>query len=102
MGAPAIAAILRRREQEVVDDFRAAGATSPGTAQSYDAIGLGESLAIRRLRTRAVLREASSGLFYLDEQSWEALRRTRRRLVVVILSIVALMLLGMLLGIIKR
>jgi hypothetical protein len=102
MGAPAIAAILRRREQEVVDDFRAAGATSPGTAQSYDAIGLGESLAIRRLRNRAVLREASSGLFYLDEQSWEALRRTRRRLVVVILSIVALMLLGMLLGIIKR
>jgi len=102
MGAPAVAAILRRREQEVVDDFLAAGATSPATAQSYDAIGLGESLAIRRLRNRAVLREASPGVYYLDQESWEALRRTRRRLVVVMLSMVALILLGMFLGIIKR
>jgi|SRR5438270_12854424 len=102
MGAPAVAAILRRREQEVVDDFRKAGAISPVTAQSYDAIGLGESLAIRRLQNRAVIREAEPGRWYLDEEVWEALRRTRRRLAAVLLSILALVLVGVLLGVIKR
>jgi hypothetical protein len=101
MGAPAVAAILRRREREVVDDFRAAGATSPATAQSYQSIGLGESIAIRRLRNRAVIREAAPGAYYLDEQSWTALVGMRRRIAVVIASIGAFVLLGILLGIIR-
>ena len=46
MGAAAIAAIMRRREEEVVADFRAAGATSPQTAQSYASLGMGESFAV--------------------------------------------------------
>ena len=102
MGAPAVAAILRRREQEVINDFRAAGATSPDRAQSYTAIGLGDSLAIKRLRNRAVIREAAPDLYYLDEEVWAAVIRTRRRLVVTLLSIFALMALGIMLGIIKR
>ena len=102
MGAPAIAAILRLRENEVVDDFRAAGATSPATAQSYDSLGIGETLAIRRLHNRAVIREASPGMYYLDEEVWAAVRRTRRRLATVMMSILALVVLGFLLGIIKR
>ena len=101
MGAPAIAAILRRREQEVVDDFRAAGATSPATAQSYTAIGLGDSLAIKRLNNRAVIREAAPGLFYLDEEVWAAVRRTRQRIATVLISVMLLFLAGILLGIIK-
>ena len=101
MGAPAIAAILRRREQEVVEDFRAAGALSPSTAQSYSALGIGQSLAVKRLHNRAVIREASPGLYYLDEEVWAAVRRTRRRLAAVVLSMLALLLLGVLLGIIK-
>jgi hypothetical protein len=102
MGAAAIAVILRRREQEVVDDFRAAGAVSPATARAYDALGLGDSLAIKRLHNRAVIREAQPGLWYLDEEVWEAVRRTRRRFATVLLSIVALVCLGVFLGIIKR
>jgi hypothetical protein len=102
MGAPAIAAILRRREQEVVDDFRAVGAISPKTAQSYNAIGLGDSLAIKRLRNRAVIREAAPGTYYLDEEVWAAVRRARQRVAIVIVSMLALVLLGILLGIIKR
>ena len=102
MGAAAVAAILRRREQEVVDDFRAAGATSPATAQSYTAIGLGDSIAIKRLHNRAVIREAAPGMYYLDEEVWAAVRRTRRRLVTVMLSIIALLALGIVLGVIKR
>ena len=101
MGAPAVAAILRKREQEVIDDFRAAGATSPDRAQSYQAIGLGDTLAIKRLRNRAVIREATPGVYYLDEEVWTAVVRTRRRLVITLLSVIALVALGVLLGIIK-
>lgn len=100
MGA-AIIAILRRREREVVDDFRAAGATSPETAQSYTALGMGDSLAVKRLHNRAVIREASPGMYYLDEEVWAAVRRARVRIATVMLSIVLLLMLGILLGIIK-
>ena len=102
MGAAAVAAILRKREQDVIDDFRAAGATSPDRAQSYTAMGVGDSLAIKRLRNRAVIREAAPGIYYLDEEVWSAVVRTRRRLVVTLLSMIALVLLGMFLGIIQR
>ena len=101
MGAAAVAAVLRMREQEVVDDFRAAGATSPDRAQSYTAIGLGDTLAIKRLRNRAVIREAAPGSYYLDEEVWAAVVRTRRRLVLTLLSVIMLTLLGLLLGLIK-
>jgi len=100
MGA-AVAAILIRRETEVVDDFRAAGATSRETAQSYTAIGLGESLGLKRLRDRAVIREAAPGTYYLDEEVWTAVRRTRRRVATVFLLILALVLLGVMLGTFK-
>lgn len=100
MGA-AVAAILIRREKEVVDDFRAAGATSRESAQSYTAIGLGESLGLRRLRDRAVIREAAPGTYYLDEEVWTAVRRTRRRVATVFLLILALFLLGVVVGTIK-
>jgi len=101
MGAAVIAAAMRRREQEVIDDFRAAGAISPDRAQSYTAIGLGQSLAVRRLHNRAVIREAAPGVYYLDEEVWAAVRRTRLRLLTVFLSLLALVLIGVLLGIIR-
>jgi len=100
MGA-AVAAILIRREKEVVDDFRAAGATSRESAKSYTAIGLGESLGLKRLRDRAVIREAAPGTYYLDEEVWTAVRRTRRRVATVFLLILALFLLGVVVGTIK-
>lgn len=101
MGAVIAAAAMRRREQEVIDDFRAAGATSPQRAQSYTAVGLGETLAVRRLRNRAVIREASPGVYYLDEEVWSAVRRTRLRLLTVFVAVLAVLLMGILLGIIK-
>lgn len=92
---------MRRREREVVDDFRAAGATSRERAQSYTAIGLGQSLGLRRLRVRAVIREAAPGTYYLDEEVWTAVRNTRRRIGMVFLAILALFLIGVLVGTIK-
>jgi hypothetical protein len=61
MGAAIAAAAMRMRERQVIDDFRVAGATSPDRAQSYTAMGIGETLAVRRLRNRAVIREAAPG-----------------------------------------
>jgi hypothetical protein len=101
MGAVVIAAAMRRREQEVIDDFRGAGATSPDRAQSLAAIGLDDSLAVRRLRKRAVVREAAPGVYYLDEEVWTAVRRTRMRLVITFMSIMAILLIGLLLGLVK-
>jgi hypothetical protein len=101
MGAAVAAAAMRMREQQVIDDFRAAGATSPERAQSYTGMGLGGTLAVRRLRNRAVIREASPGVYYLDEEVWSAVRRTRFRVLGAFLAIMAMVLLGILVGIIK-
>ncbi len=64
MGAAAAIAIMRLKEREVVDEFRAAGAITPSTAQSYAAMGFGETRALKRLHDSAVIREASPGLYY--------------------------------------
>jgi hypothetical protein len=101
VGAAAVAAIMRRREREVVEDFRVAGAVSRETAQSYTAVGLGESLGLKRLRDRAVIREAAPGTYYLDEEVWTAVRRTRRRIGTVFIAILVLFLIGVLMGTIK-
>jgi hypothetical protein len=79
MGAPVIAAVIRRREREVVDDFRRGEATSPTTARSLADLGLEDSWPVRRLQKRAVIREPEPGIMYLDEEVWAAVRRTRRR-----------------------
>jgi hypothetical protein len=53
------------------------------------------------LRDRAVIREAAPGTYYLDEEVWTAVRRTRRRVATVFLVILALVLFGVLMGNIK-
>jgi hypothetical protein len=101
MGAAVIAAAMRMREQRLIDAFRAAGATSPSTAKSFAAVGVGDQFAIRRLHNRAVIREAAPGSYYLDEEVWTAVRNTRRRLAAVLMSVLLIVLIGALFGIIK-
>ena len=98
MGAPAIAAIIRRKEREVVDDFRRAGATSPSSAKSLADVGLEDTWPVRRLQRRAVIREPEPGVMYLDEEVWQAVRRTRRRVALVLLAILALLAFGIAIG----
>ena len=100
MSAPAIAAVIRRKEREVVDDFRRTGATSPTTAKSLQDIGLSDSWPVRRLQRRAVIREPEPGIMYLDEEVWAAVRRTRRRALYVVVAVVALLAIGVALGVI--
>ncbi len=87
MAAGAIA-VMRMQEREVVDDFRAVGATSPATARGFEEIGLFSENALARLRGRAVIREAEPGRYYLDEEVWSAVRRQRQRMALVMLLVV--------------
>ncbi len=98
MSAPAIAAIIRRKEREVVDDFRQAGATSPTTAKSLADLGLEDNWPVRRLRRRAVIREPEPGIMYLDEEVWAAVRQTRRRVILVFVVLIVVIGLGVAAG----
>src|SRR4029079_11931571 len=98
MGAPAIAAVIRRKEREVVDDFRRAGATSPTTAKSLADVGLGDSWPVRRLRRRAGIREPQPGVMYLDEEVWAAVRQTRRRVAIAFVAVLLVLVIGVAIG----
>ena len=86
MGAVA-AAVIIRKEKDLVAHFVQARALSIETAQSLGTLRIDEGVGFRRLRERAVIREGAPGAFYLDEPSWEALRRTRLRMVTVMLLV---------------
>jgi hypothetical protein len=81
----AAAAILLRKERDIVDTYRGAGATSLDSARRADELDVSEHLAFHRLVRRAVLRESTEGRYYLDEPSWNALRRMRHRMLIVVL-----------------
>jgi hypothetical protein len=93
VGATVAIAAMRLREREVRDAFHAAGAVNPAAAMSLESIGIDETLAVRRLKKRAVIREAAPGLFYFDEDVWEAVRSTRRRMALLLVGTVTLVLL---------
>jgi hypothetical protein len=90
MGTAAAVAILVRREREIVAAFRAGHATSPDSATTLDAVRVPDGVALRRLRDRAVVRPAGPDRFYLDELVWAAAMRMRRRVVLVVLLVVAM------------
>lgn len=90
MGAPAVAAVIIRKERELVDSFRGAGAISPATARSLDGVGVTEGWPLSRLRRRAIVREAEPGRYYLDEEVWQAMRGVRKRIMLTVLAVVAI------------
>jgi len=92
MGAAA-AAVMIRKEKELVAHFRSLGAVSPDSARPRQDFADDSSNAWRRLFRHAVLREAPGGTWYLDELSWEALRNTRRRVIAIVLVAVLVALL---------
>jgi hypothetical protein len=87
----AVAAIIIRKERDIVDIYRGAGATSAGSARDPGELGIDRRLAFRRLVTRAVLRDAGGGRYYLDESRWTAFNAMRHRLAFVMLAVVLLM-----------
>jgi hypothetical protein len=85
---------ILRKERQVVRHFRDAGAISPSSAKSLEEVPEAHSLGLRRLRRRAVIREAQPDRFYLDEEVWVALGRTRRRVSLAVLALIVLLLVG--------
>ena len=63
----------------MVGRFRTAGAINAAQARTLEELGLQRGLILRRLRERAVIRDAGGERYYLDELSWAAVRRSRRR-----------------------
>lgn len=76
----------------MVGRLRTAGAVSPEQARTLDELGINKGVILRRLRERAVIRQTGGDRFYLDEPSWEAVRRGRRRAIHV-LGLIALVIL---------
>jgi|SRR5215831_416953 len=84
MGAAA-AAIIIKREKDLVEHFRNAGATSAQRARTPGELGVEDDNLIWRILVKgAVIREGAAGAYYLDEPSWEALGRRRRRMAIII------------------
>jgi hypothetical protein len=79
------------KERHVRDDFLRAGATMPVNAMSLADIGIGESMAFKRLVRRSIIREASPGLFYFDEEVYLSVRAMRRRMALVMLVTIVLL-----------
>jgi hypothetical protein len=90
----AAVAVLIRREREVVEACRRAGAVSAATARPLRELGLSDSPGVDRLKDRAVLRMGAPGTWYLDEPSFEALLRGRQRLMLVLVLCSAAVLVG--------
>jgi hypothetical protein len=89
----AVIAILRK-ERHVVRAFQEAGATGTASAKRLEDLNLLPGLGFHRLRERAVVRVATPDHYYLDEEVWAAVRRSRRRLSAVIFIIVLLIMAG--------
>ena len=87
-----VAAVILARERRMVNRLRTAGAVTPEQARTLEELGITKGVILRRLRERAVIRQAGPDRFYLDEPSWEAVRRSRRRAIHV-LGVIALVLL---------
>ena len=86
--------IMLIKERQIVEAFMRAGATSESSAVVPGDIAVDlANIGGRRLVGRAIIREAGEGRYYLDLPGWEALRRHRRRVLFVILLLIALFLL---------
>jgi hypothetical protein len=79
MGAGLVAVVVIK-ERHVAQAFERAGVTSAERAVAPEELGIGmHGIGWRRLTTRAIVREAAPGRFYLDVPSWLAMRRVRRQ-----------------------
>jgi CubicO group peptidase (beta-lactamase class C family) len=82
-----VVTVILAKERRMVGRFVAAGAISREQARSLDEIGVARGTVLRRLRERAVVRQAGHDKYYVDIESWGAVRRMRRRAASVIAAI---------------
>lgn len=82
----------------MVARFVARGATARERARTLEELGLSSGIILHRLENRAVVRHAEANHYYVDEESWAAVRRSRRRAVSVGGAVVLALLLALLFG----
>jgi hypothetical protein len=100
MGAAVVVAAVVRQQREIVEVFQGARATSPESARDPIELGLDHDRIFRGLIDRAVIRDAGNGRYYVDEPSWRAMGRTRRRAAFIVAAIaIALLGLGILVSV---
>jgi hypothetical protein len=88
----AAVAVLLAKERHIVTAFERVGAVTPERARTPEDVGVdAQRLAWRRLRERAIVRDAGDGRYYLDVEVWEANRRLRRRMMLVFLALILLL-----------
>jgi hypothetical protein len=80
LGAAVAVAVMRRKERELREAFFSSGAIQPIGARSLSDLGVEENMTWKRLCRRSVIREATPGLFYWDEDVWQAMRAMRLRM----------------------
>ena len=80
----AVAAIIAAKTREIVEAFRVARATSVTSGRSLADIRLEDSRIFRGLLRRGLIHEASPGTYYLDEAAYEADRKRRLTLALVL------------------
>lgn len=86
----AAAAIIIRKEKEIVRAFRSAGATTAAKSASTSELGVHERMPFRILRWREVIRETTPGRYYLDEAAWARMSKRRKQMLVVAIAFVVL------------
>jgi hypothetical protein len=88
----AAVAVLLAKERHIVTAFERVGAVTPERARTPEDVDVdAQRLAWRRLRERAIVRDAGDGRYYLDVEVWEANRRLRRRMMLVFLALILLL-----------
>jgi actin-like ATPase involved in cell morphogenesis len=88
----AAVAVLLAKERHIVTAFERVGAVTQKRARTPEDVGVdAQRLAWRRLRERAIVRDAGDGRYYLDVEVWEANRRLRRRMMLVFLALILLL-----------
>jgi hypothetical protein len=97
MGAAVAAVVTMGEDRHVVDEFRAAGATTPDRAQSLESLGLAKRGSVLSLLRRRRLREAAPGQFYLDEAAKQPVHLAQPTL-----TVLAAFLIGCLTGLMGR
>lgn len=82
-----IAAVKFRNERQIVQALRASDASSPETARSIELHRPLGQAALRSLIRSGAVKETAAATYYLDEASYDLMRRRRRILMGLLLFI---------------
>lgn len=76
-------AIVIRRQDRYLEALAEAGATSPEAARTLDELDLSDSLILKTLVSRGVVREMPEGRYWVDLDAVDAFLLSRRKRVLI-------------------